>query len=110
VLVAVGKWMPPQRRDQPTSSAVSISVGQEMTTFVAGVMPGSILELPASMVMLALKSALFPKNMLSTRLPAALRRVYLALRERHSNRPDHAGELRQQAIRPVRDRQGDRQR
>jgi hypothetical protein len=36
-------------------------------------MPGSILELPASMVTLALKSALFPKNMLSTRLPAALK-------------------------------------
>jgi hypothetical protein len=31
------------------------------------------LELPALMVTLALKSALFPKNMLSTRLPAALR-------------------------------------
>jgi hypothetical protein len=34
---------------------------------------GSILETPASMVTLALKSALFPKNMLSTRLPAALK-------------------------------------
>jgi len=34
----------------------------------------------------------------------------LALRERHSNRPDHAGELRQQATGPVGDRQGDRQR
>jgi hypothetical protein len=55
------------------ASAVSISLGQEMTTFVAGVMPGSILELPASMVTLALKSALFPKNMFSTRLPAALK-------------------------------------
>jgi hypothetical protein len=49
-----------QRRDQPASSAVSINLGQEMTTFVAGVMPDSILELPASMVTLALKSALFP--------------------------------------------------
>jgi hypothetical protein len=102
--------MPPQRRDQPASSAVSISLGQELTTFVAGVMPGSILEMPASMVTLALKSALFPKNMLSTRLPAALKRVSLALRERHSNRRNHPGELRQQAIRPVGDRQSDRQR
>jgi hypothetical protein len=69
----VWKWMPPQRRDQPASSAVSISLGQEMATFVAGVMPGSILGDARLDVTLALKSALFPKNMLSTRLPAALR-------------------------------------
>jgi hypothetical protein len=92
-------------------SAVSISLDQEMTTFEAGVMPGSILKLPASMVTLALTPALFPKNMLSTRLPAALKvRVSLALRERHSNRRNHPDELRQPARGPVGDRQSDRQR
>jgi hypothetical protein len=63
--------MPPQRRDQPASSDVSISVFQEMTTSVAGV-PGSIFELPALKVAWALNAALFPKAMLRTRLPAAL--------------------------------------
>jgi hypothetical protein len=38
--------MPPQRRDQPALSAVSISLGQELTTFVVGVMPGSIWSCP----------------------------------------------------------------
>jgi hypothetical protein len=101
--------MPPQRRDQPASSAVSISLGQELTTFVAGVVPGSILELPADGYAGAEVGAV-PEKLLSTRLPAALRRVSLALRERQSDRLNYAGELRQQAAGPVRDRQGDRQR
>lgn len=44
------KWIPPQRRDMPAWSAASVSVFHDNTTGLAGVMPGSILELHAGMV------------------------------------------------------------
>src|SRR5215211_4402738 len=64
--------MPPQRRDQPASSAAAPMVFQDKTTSLAGVMPGSILELPALMVTLALKLSV-PKKAPRMVRPAALK-------------------------------------
>ena len=62
--------MPPYRRDQPASSAAAVSVFQDRTTSLAGVL-ASNRELPFLMVTFALKSSV-PKNDTSTVRPAAL--------------------------------------
>jgi hypothetical protein len=64
--------MPPYRHDMPGSSAASVSVFQDRITFLAGVMPGSIFELLAGMVTLALKLSV-PKKEIRTLRPAALK-------------------------------------
>src|ERR671934_445840 len=44
------KWMPPQRREIPASSAAAEKVGHDNLTGADGVSPGSTLELPGSIV------------------------------------------------------------
>jgi hypothetical protein len=69
------KWMPPNRRDRPASSAASSKVRHDNATGLAGVAPGSIAEAPGATTTVAPKRGL-PVNSRRMAAAAALKALW----------------------------------